>query len=173
VEATTAPSVSVEPPDTVLPAPRPDTVMPTPRPAATETPSSPVPAAPPVASDPLQGNGRCLDLDSAPVVEALAGRGDGMFAWGAEAATDAPIGQCPSLLWLVAVGGNSAAAPKHLMFFADGRYLGTGTSEPYAFTSVAGATDSSVTARYRWLTADEAFCCPQGGPADITYTWDG
>ncbi|MEE2034701.1 LppP/LprE family lipoprotein [Rhodococcus chondri] len=154
----------------------PTVVTPAPTPIRSTPQAQSPPAVPtdaPVASDPLQGNGRCLDLDSAPVAEALAGMGDGTFAWRAETATDAPIGQCPSLRWLVAVGGNSAAAPEHILFFADGRYLGTGTSEPYAFTSVAGSTDTTVTASYRWLTGDEPFCCPQGGPAEITYAWDG
>lgn len=145
---------------------------PLPAPQQAGTPSVTTPSAEP-AQNPLEGDGLCLDPGSAPVADALATLGDGEFAWGVEAATDAPIGQCPSLLWLVAVGGNSAAAPEQLLFFADGRYLGTGTSEAYAYTSVAGATDTSVTAQYRWLTDDEPFCCPTGGPADITYTWDG
>jgi hypothetical protein len=120
----------------------------------------------------ISGNGLCLDQDSAGARAALASL-PGEGSWAVEHASDAAIGSCPELLWLSAAGGNSAAAPIHILFFHDGKYLGTATSEPYAFASVASWTDDTVAVEYKWLVGDEAFCCPQGGPVTITYTWNG
>lgn len=144
-----------------------------PAPAPAESTATPAPVEPTREASALEGNGLCLDPGSAPVADALAGLSDDGFAWQVEDSTDAVVGYCPSLMWLVAVGGNSASSPEHLMFFADGSYLGTATSEPYAYTSVADASDDTVTAEYRWLAGDEPFCCPEGGPATVRYTWDG
>ncbi|ETT25601.1 conserved hypothetical protein [Rhodococcus aetherivorans] len=164
--AAVAPTITAEP-STRIPGPLPT--------RSTTEPQAPVavPVEPPREASALEGKGLCLDPTSAPVASALASLSDDDFAWQVEDATDAVVGQCPALMWLVAVGGNSAAAPEHVLFFADGRYLGTGTSEAYAYTSVAAATDTSVTVEYRWLAGDEPFCCPAGGPAAVTYTWDG
>ncbi|MGI5216695.1 LppP/LprE family lipoprotein [Nocardia sp. CA-290969] len=128
-------------------------------------------SAPPVpADDGISGPGRCIDPSAPGVQEAVAGLGDGWVA--DQASADRP-GDCGQLLWVRAVGGNSAGAPIHVLFFHDGTYLGTATSEPYAFTHVAGSSDTAVTVEYKWLVADEPFAAPQGGPAAITYTWTG
>lgn len=168
-----------EPAPTTVPAPA-ETSVPTEVSAPTETSvqvtseRTPSPASPTEhTTSALAGNGQCLDPTSAAVSSALDSLSDDGFTWGIENATDAPIGNCPTLMWLVVVGGNSAAAPEHVLFFAEDRYLGTGTSEAYAYTSVASATDTTVTVQYRWLAGDEPFCCPTGGPAEVTYEWDG
>lgn len=144
---------------------------PTGAPATGRATGEPAPetTAAPVADD-ISGPGRCVDPASAGVRRALAGLGGGWVASGASA--DA-TGACGQLLWVRAVGGNSAAAPIHLLFFHAGKYLGTATWEPYAFTTVSGANGNSVTAQYKWLAGDEPFAAPQGGPATITYTWTG
>lgn len=143
-------------------------------PAATEAPAvtdePPSEPAAPAPADDIGGPGRCIDPASTGVQEAVAGLGDGWVA--DQASADVP-GDCGQLLWARAVGGNSAGAPIHMLFFHAGTYLGTATSEPYAFTHVAGADDTAVTVEYKWLVADEPFAAPQGGPATITYTWDG
>ncbi|MDO1486538.1 Uncharacterised protein [Rhodococcus rhodochrous] len=143
------------------------------RPAPAESTAAPAPIEPTREASALEGEGLCLDPAAPPVADALAGLSDDGFAWQVEDSTDAVVGDCPSLMWLVAVGGNSASSPEHLLFFADGSYLGTATSEPYAYTSVVDASDDTVTAEYRWLAGDEPFCCPEGGPATVRYTWDG
>ncbi|MFF0530057.1 LppP/LprE family lipoprotein [Nocardia amikacinitolerans] len=163
--ATQAPGDTATPP-AATPAP-----VTTPPPVATEPSQQPVPSdTEPVPSDNISGPGRCVDPASAGVRAALAGLGEGWVA--TQASADQP-GSCGQLLWVRAVGGNSAGAPIHVMFFHDGRYLGTATSEPYAFTHVAGSNGNSVSVGYRWLVADEPFAAPQGGPVTITYTWTG
>lgn len=126
----------------------------------------------PKAESNISGNGLCLDQDSSGARAALATLpGDG--TWAVEHVLDATIGNCPELLWLSASGGNSAAAPIHVLFFHDGKYLGTATSEPYAFARVASSNDDTVAVEYKWLVGNEAFCCPEGGPVTITYSWNG
>ncbi|WP_159372882.1 LppP/LprE family lipoprotein [Nocardia caishijiensis] len=175
---TGAPSVSVEPPveRTVTPeagapsAGEPEAGAPSAGTPSVSAPSAPAETvvAPPV--DDISGPGRCIDPGSTGVRNALARLGDGWAA--SQASADAP-GSCGELLWVRAVGGNSAGAPIHIMFFHDGKYLGTATSEAYAFTYVAGANGNAVTVEYKWLVGDEPFAAPQGGPVSITYTWTG
>ncbi|MFC6011104.1 LppP/LprE family lipoprotein [Nocardia lasii] len=157
--STTQAPVTQTPSDTE-PAPGTSTVVETP--SATADPTTP--------ADDISGSGLCLDPSSTGVQNALAGL-EGSWVAG-DGSTDQP-GNCGNLLWLRAIGGNSAGAPIHVLFFHDGKYLGTGTSEPYAFTSVVGSSSDAVTVNYRWLVADEPFAAPQGGPATITYSWTG
>lgn len=137
--------------------------------AAAQT--TPAPTTAPEADTAISGNGRCVDIASAGVRDALAALPDG--PWAAEHASDAPLGKCPQLLWVSASGGNSSGAPISVLLFHDGRYVGTATSEPYAFAAVSGSSDTSVAVDYKWLVGDEPFCCPAGGPATINYSWDG
>ncbi|WP_330230076.1 LppP/LprE family lipoprotein [Nocardia sp. NBC_00508] len=145
-------------------------------PTVTQPPAQPDPPAPvttvtaPSSAEGIGSAGRCIDPTSAGVQSALAGLGDG---WVAEHASADRPGSCGQLLWVSAAGGMSAGAPIHVLFFHDGKYLGTATSEPYAFTYVAGSNGNSVTVEYKWLVADEPFAAPQGGPVAITYTWTG
>jgi hypothetical protein len=70
---------------------------------------------------------------------------------------------CPTLEWARATGTGirNGTVQSHVLFFTNsGDYLGTATSDAYSYTSVVGATDSTVTVRYRWLNPDDAFCCP-------------
>lgn len=139
-------------------------------PAGTVVPDPPSATPAPAPADDISGPGLCVDPSSTGVQNALARLGGGWVA--VNGSTDQP-GNCGQLLWVRAVGGNSAGAPIHIMFFNDGNYLGTATSEAYAFTSVAGANGNAVTVEYRWLAGNEPFATPQGGPATITYTWTG
>ncbi|MFC4602450.1 LppP/LprE family lipoprotein [Rhodococcus kronopolitis] len=126
------------------------------------------------AGDTVSGQGRCLDPDSVGVRDAVAGLDQTPYGWVVGAASEDPLGSCPDLSWAVAdVQAGTASSPRHVLFFHDGRYLGTATAEPYAFTHVAGTTGSTVTVEYRWLADNEPNCCPAGGPAAIDYTWDG
>ncbi len=70
---------------------------------------------------------------------------------------------CPSLEWARATGTGirNGTVQSHVLFFTNtGSYLGTATSDAYSYTSVVGATDDTVTVRYRWLSPDDANCCP-------------
>ena len=86
--------------------------------------------------------------------------------WIPRSASEEQIGNCPDLLW-VSVDGDGvgdATYQSHVLFFHDGTYLGTATSEPYSYTHVIDSNKDSVSVQYRWLLDDDAFCCPQGGP---------
>lgn len=182
--ATSAPSTTRAPaPGAEAPAASASEETPAPQPGATVAPqpeSPPVTQAPTAAPAPdttspapgndISGPDRCIDTGSTGVRNALASLTGSWVA--GQASADQP-GNCGELLWVRAIGGNSAGAPIHVLFFHDGRYLGTGTSEPYAFTTVVGASSTAVTVEYRWLAADEPFAAPQGGPATITYSWTG
>lgn len=162
--ATQAPGATQAPdaPGTVAPAPV------TEAPAETSAPDTSAPN--PAPANDISGPGRCIDPASTGVQNALSRLGGSWVA--SQASADQP-GNCGQLLWVRAVGGNSAGAPIHILFFSDGKWLGTATSEAYAFTYVTGASDNAVTVDYKWLVADEPFAAPQGGPATITYTWTG
>ncbi|MFD3591659.1 LppP/LprE family lipoprotein [Nocardia sp. NPDC058640] len=165
---TEVPAATPAPEDTTAPEIEtpPATVDPTVAPVPETTTSAPAPAP---AND-ISGPGRCIDTGSTGVQNALASLGGGWVAGQASPNEPSCAGE---LLWVRAIGGNSAGAPIHVLLFRDGKYLGTGTSEPYAFTTVAGSNRTSVTVEYRWLAGDEPFAAPQGGPAKITYSWNG
>ncbi|TCJ99445.1 LppP/LprE family lipoprotein [Nocardia alba] len=153
-------------------APQPGaTVAPEPEtPPVTQAPTSAPGTTSPAPADNISGPGRCIDPASTGVQNALASL-QGSWVAG-QASSDQP-GSCGQLLYVRAIGGNSAGAPIHILFFRNGKYLGTGTSEPYAFTTVVGSSNNAVTVDYRWLAGDEPFAAPQGGPATITYSWNG
>lgn len=141
------------------------------------TPASPppepvTPASPPPASPPPE---QCLDADSQIVEAALASLSPSPGGgWVAGRYSEAPAGSCPDLEYVLAeTPGGTVSSPTHVLFFHDGTYLGTATSEAYAYTTVSAASENSVSVDYRWLAPADANCCPSGGPATIPYTWDG
>lgn len=150
--AATAPDVATTPP----------TALPT-------TPPTALPTTAPVADGP------CMDPSSPAATSALASLGataPGGNGWIA-GAYDESVAPCPQLVWLMAeTPGGTASSPSHVLFFHDGTYLGTATSDAYAYTQVVGANGNTVSVQYRWLEADDANCCPSGGPAVIDYVWD-
>ncbi|MFD4460336.1 LppP/LprE family lipoprotein [Nocardia sp. NPDC058480] len=162
----TAPEETAAPQPGATIAPEPETPPVTPPPTIIPVPDTTSPAP----GNNISGPGRCIDTSSTGVQNALASLTGSWVA--GQASADQP-GNCGELLWVRAIGGNSAGAPIHVLFFHDGKYLGTGTSEPYAFTTVVGSSSTAVTVEYRWLAADEPFAAPQGGPATITYSWTG
>ena len=140
---------------------------------AAESVASPIPQA---ASGADVRSGPCLDLDSAMVSDAFAtlGNAPGGDPWVPGTASDAAGEDCPALLWATAeTPMGTVSSPTQVLFFHDGTYLGTATAESFAYTDVVGSTDASVSVQYRWLGEQDANCCPSGGPAVITYSWDG
>lgn len=119
------------------------------------------------------GKGRCVDLNSGVVNSALESIGPsvGGDPYVINSATDAPVGSCPQLLWVLAeTPRGTASSPYHVLFFNHDGYLGTATLKPTSYTTVVDSSDRAVQVRYRWLTGNDANCCPSGGPTVITYT---
>lgn len=119
------------------------------------------------------GKGRCVDVNSGVVNSAITSIGPsvGGDPYVIDSATDAPVGSCPELLWVLAeTPKGTASSPYHVLFFNHDGYLGTATSKATSYTSVVGSSDRTVDVRYRWLTGNDANCCPSGGPVVITYT---
>lgn len=120
-------------------------------------------------------DGPCMDPSSPVATAALASLGataPGGDDWVAGAAYDG-LAPCPQLVWLMAeTPGGTASSPSQVLFFHDGAYLGTATSDAYAYTTVVGTNGNTVSVQYRWLEDDDANCCPSGGPTVIDYVWD-
>ncbi|MFE3227530.1 LppP/LprE family lipoprotein [Nocardia sp. NPDC059228] len=119
------------------------------------------------------GNGRCVDLKSAAVTAALGRLGSGVGGDGyyADSGTDAAVGSCPALLWVLAgTPHGTASSPWHVMLFNHAGYLGTATKKSTSYTQVVGSSDRSVQVQYRWLAGQDASCCPSGGPVTVTLT---
>ncbi|MGW4247802.1 LppP/LprE family lipoprotein [Nocardia sp. NPDC004722] len=119
------------------------------------------------------GNGKCVDLKSPVVTAALTkiGKSVGGNAFVASSGTDAAVGSCPALLWVLAdTQGGTASSPWHVLLFNHAGFLGTATSHWTAYTQVVGSSDRSVKVQYRWLGANDPSCCPTGGPVVVTLT---
>ncbi|MBF6353203.1 LppP/LprE family lipoprotein [Nocardia higoensis] len=118
------------------------------------------------------GNEMCLDPDSGLVTSAIAGlepTASGEPWRIREVGTD-PVSQgCDDLLSYVAVEGSGMHPAVYYLFFTEGRYLGTGSDQPYAYTNVIDKAPQTVSVEYRWQRAEDPGCCPQGGPNLVVY----
>lgn len=125
----------------------------------------------------IPASGPCLDVGSPLVTDAISTLGTDVNGgnWIPTSSSEEQVGNCPDLLW-VSVDGDGvgdATYQTHVLFFRDGTYLGTATSKPYSYTHVIDSNKDSVSVQYRWLLDDDAFCCPQGGPNIVNFTWNG
>ncbi|MGI6798207.1 LppP/LprE family lipoprotein [Gordonia sihwensis] len=129
------------------------------------------------AGRPGSGHGLCFDLNSALARDAIAtlGPDSNGGSWVPRGASEHPLAHGCGLDWMLVDGSgfNDATYTSRVLLFAGGQYLGTVEPHEYSYTSVAGDTLNSVTVRYRWLRDDDPFCCPQGGPTDVTATLSG
>ena len=148
-------------------------------PTSSPPPQSGTPASEsvPATTPAVPASGPCLDVDSPVVTDAIGTLGTDVNggSWIPRSASEEQIGNCPDLLW-VSVDGDGvgdATYQSHVLFFHDGTYLGTATSKPYSYTHVIDSNKNSVSVQYRWLLDDDAFCCPQGGPDIVNFTWNG
>lgn len=148
-------------------------------------PSSPTGAGPTVtqpASDtsgdrPGSGHGLCFDLNSKLSQDSIAtlGTDSNGGQWQPAGASNHPLSGGCGLDWMQVNGSgfNDATYTSRVLLFANGTFLGTVEPHEFSYTSIAGSTLNSVTVRYRWLRKDDPFCCPQGGPSEVTVTLSG
>lgn len=148
-------------------------------PTSSPPPQSGAPASEsvPATTPAVPASGPCVDVDTPVVTDAIGTLGTDVNggSWIPRSASEEQIGNCPDLLW-VSVDGDGvgdATYQSHVLFFHDGTYLGTATSKPYSYTHVIDSNRNSVSVQYRWLLDDDAFCCPQGGPNIVNFTWNG
>ncbi|RJO74999.1 LppP/LprE family lipoprotein [Nocardia panacis] len=130
------------------------------RPIASQAPSADAPAT--------AGHGFCVDANNEVVHRAIQSLGSTVFGdpydylW----ASDAHIGSCPQLLWVVVKPPNSvASSPAHVLFFNHDGYIGTATAKATGYTRVPSSADRTVDVEYHWPSG----CCDIGS-ATITFT---
>ncbi|WP_228832397.1 LppP/LprE family lipoprotein [Nocardia brasiliensis] len=159
--------------------PSPVTAAPAPAPNNPPAPDNPPPVAdPPAADQPPNGSGHGLCFDSnsdlaRSAVARLAPNKEG-YPWVIREASNDPISAgCAGVLSWMLVDWNGSHPGYHVLFFTNGTYLGTATSKYYGYTTVLGKTKNTVSVQYRWVTPQDALCCPSGGPNVVTYTLTG
>ncbi|MET7771603.1 LppP/LprE family lipoprotein [Nocardia sp. NPDC005366] len=137
------------------------------------TSKSESPAAEPAPEG--SGHGLCFDVNSALAASSVA-RLDTPpgGAWVIQGASEDPIAAgCSGVLSWMTVEWPGIHPGTHILFFTGGKYLGTASAKPYAYTTVLGKTRDTVSVQYRWPKPEDALCCPQGGPSTVTFTLNG
>ncbi|GAB23098.1 MAG TPA: LppP/LprE family lipoprotein [Gordonia polyisoprenivorans] len=124
------------------------------------------------AAPPGSGHGLCFDLNSALARDSLTkiGRDVNGGSWEPRSASTNPLSRGCNLDWMLVTGNGigDATYQSRVLLFHNGRFLGTVDPKPYSYTSIAGWTRDHVTVKYRWLRADDPFCCASGGPTYVT-----
>ncbi|WP_194290769.1 LppP/LprE family lipoprotein [Nocardia aurantia] len=93
--------------------------------------------------------------------------------WVVQGASDDPIAAgCAGVLSWVALQGPGIHPVTHVLFFTGGTYLGTATTQPYAYTTVLGKTRDTVSVQYKWPEAQDPLCCPTGSGV-VIFTLNG
>ncbi|WP_405166259.1 LppP/LprE family lipoprotein [Nocardia sp. NBC_01499] len=138
----------------------------------------PAPAPPPAADQGPNGSGHglCFDRNSELAHSAVArlAPNAGGYPWIIEDASNDPISAgCSGVLSWMLVDWDGTHPGVHILYFTDGKYLGTATSKYYSYTTVLGKTRNTVSVQYRWAKPEDALCCPSGGPTNVTFTLNG
>ncbi|MEU8897522.1 LppP/LprE family lipoprotein [Nocardia sp. NPDC048505] len=144
-------------------------------PSPATAPPTQAPATSP-ADPPGGGHGLCFDLNSelAHAGFAKVAAAEPSTTWTIPGASeDAAEAGCAGVLSWMTMEGIGIHPVTHVLFFADGKYLGTASAEPYAYTQVIGKTRSTVSVQYKWPLPEDALCCPTGGPSVVTFTLVG
>ncbi|WP_157229184.1 LppP/LprE family lipoprotein [Nocardia brevicatena] len=95
-------------------------------------------------------------------------------SWTIQGASEDPIAAgCSGVLSWMTVEWPGIHPGTHVLFFTGGKYLGTASTQPYAYTTVLGKTRDTVSVQYRWPEKSDPLCCPQGGPSVVTFTLSG
>lgn len=94
-------------------------------------------------------------------------------AWDASTADYSGYEPCAALSWsVVTLVGSTSSSPYAILLFHDGRYLGTATSTPYAFTpEIRRATADTIDVSYRYAEKTDANADPTGR-AQARFTWN-
>lgn len=147
-------------------------------PGATATPESPAATTrSPVAEQAPEGSGHglCFDANSALAASAVATlTAPPGGPWTVQGASEDPIAAgCSGVLSWMTVEWLGIHPGTHILFFTGGKYLGTASARPYAYTTVLGKTRDTVSVQYRWPEKSDPLCCPQGGPSVVTFTLTG
>ncbi|MFC9895656.1 LppP/LprE family lipoprotein [Nocardia sp. NPDC127579] len=122
------------------------------------------------------GDGLCFDQDSelAHAGFARVAADEPSTIWTIPGASeDSADGGCAGVLSWMTMEGMGIHPATHILFFAEGKYLGTASAEPYAYTTVLGKTRGTVSVQYKWPLPEDALCCPTGGPSVVTFTLNG
>ena len=71
---------------------------------------------------------------------------------------------CAPLSWItITLAGATASSPYHIMLYHYGKFLGTATYEPYAFSPrIETVSDSEIAVTYRWPREGEGNANPSG-----------
>lgn len=170
VDQTVQPGQPAQPGQTTDQAP---VVVPAP---ATDQPAQTTPPVATTIAAPVgSGHGLCFDLNSGlanSAVKRLAAKDAG--PWQIQGASDDAIADgCDGVLSYLIVTSGNIHPWTHVLYFTNGTYLGTATSQPYGYTEVIGKTRNTVQIQYRWLKSNEPLCCPAGGPSTVTFTLTG
>ncbi|WP_405490581.1 LppP/LprE family lipoprotein [Nocardia sp. NBC_00511] len=121
------------------------------------------------------GNGLCFDRNSSlaqAAIARLAAPPVGGWSVG-EVSDDSLSSGCDGVLSWMTVNTSTNHTYTHVLFFTNGTYLGTATSDAYPYTLVGAHTRTSLALTYRWTNATDPMCCPQGGPSTVTFTLNG
>ncbi|WP_194813772.1 LppP/LprE family lipoprotein [Nocardia sp. XZ_19_385] len=170
--APSAPGTPSRPSSVPVTPPQPGTAN---NPTAPEAPPTEQPPTPATAQ-PGSGHGYCFDLNSELAHSAFTQviASEPATEWTIPGASEDLIADgCSGVLSWMTVEGTGIHPATHVLFFTGGKYLGTASKEPYGYTHVLGKTRNTVQVQYRWPLAEDALCCPTGGPSVVTFTLNG
>ncbi len=74
---------------------------------------------------------------------------------------------------LVTIQGATGSSPIQALMFHEGKYLGTGTTKAYGFTSLNTAKTTSDTVVLDYQTGKSCTGCSDGITTAVRYHWDG
>jgi len=74
---------------------------------------------------------------------------------------------------LVTIQGATGSSPIQALMFHQGKYLGTGTTKAYGFTSLNTAKTTSDTVVLDYQTGKSCTGCSDGITTSVRYHWDG
>ena len=69
--------------------------------------------------------------------------------------------------------GSGDGTAQRAFFFADGRFIGTDTSDDSSGIRIGFARPPVIGLTYALYNSNDPQCCPSAGKATIPYRWDG
>jgi LppP/LprE lipoprotein len=74
---------------------------------------------------------------------------------------------------IIATSVGSADGGEQAYFFADGKYLGTGTADTSTGITASRLSGDLIVIRYALYNTGDPRCCPTGGTAPVRFYWTG